>query len=161
MRSAWTSPAGVSTSGLGPHSWDRLLAPASPGTALRDRADARDSGGLGPLSLRELSPQDLSGRRAGDLVDELDLTDALVVGDPLLHESDELVRRRLRVRTKLHEGLRYLSGFLICFADDAGVGDGGVLAEHRLDLGRSDPEPLVFDELLLAIDDENVAAVVP
>src|SRR6267143_3667251 len=132
MRSAWTSPAGVSTSGLGPHSWDRLLAPASPGTALRDRADARDSGGLGPLSLRELSPQDLSGRRAGDLVDELDLADALVVGDPLLHEGYELVRRRLRVRPKLHEGLRDLAGLLVRFSDHARIGDCGVLAEHRL-----------------------------
>src|SRR5207249_7242829 len=44
--------------------------------------------------------------------------------------------------------------------DDAGVGDRGVLAEHRLDLSRSDTEALVLDELLLAIDDEDVALLV-
>src|SRR2546423_12032141 len=35
-----------------------------------------------------------------------------------------------------------------------------MLAEHGLDLRRSDAEALVLDELLLAIDDEDVALVV-
>src|SRR5256885_7810199 len=113
-----------------------------------------------PLSLRQFSPQDFSRRGAWHLVDELDFADAFVVGDPLLHESDELVRRGLHVRAQLHESLRDLAGLLVWLADDAGVGDSGVLAEHRLDLRRPDAEALVLDELLLAVDDEDITVVV-
>src|SRR3989442_1824905 len=112
------------------------------------------------LSLGELAPEDLSRRGARHFLDELDLTHALVVGDPFLHECDELVGGGLRVRAKLHEGLRDLAGFVVALADHAGVGDRGVFAEDGLHLGRPDTESLVLDELLLAIDDEDVPLLV-
>src|SRR5206468_10020558 len=116
--------------------------------------------GVGSLALCELPAQDLSRRGARHLVDKLDLPHPLVIGYALLHEGHELLRRGLRVRAQLHERFRDLPGFLIRLADHARIGDRGVLAEHRLDLRRADPEPLVLDELLLAIDDENVTLVV-
>src|SRR5438128_4967575 len=112
------------------------------------------------LSLGELAPEDLSRRGARHFLDELDLTHALVVGDPFFHECDELVGGGLRVRAKLHEGLRDLAGFVVALADHAGVGDRGVFAEDGLHLGRPDAESLVLDELLLAIDDEDVPLLV-
>src|SRR5438270_8321484 len=113
-----------------------------------------------PLALREFPAQDLSRRGARHFVDELDLAHALVVGDPLLHEGDELLRRGLRVRAQLNESLRDLTGLVVRLSDDTGVGDRGMLAQDRLDLRRSDTESFVLDELLLAIDDEHVALVV-
>src|SRR5207237_5653422 len=123
-------------------------------TSSGNRVAVDNSGRLRPLLLRELAAEDLPRCRAWDFLDELDLAHALVVGDPLLHERDELVGGGLCVRSKLHEGLRDLAGLVVGLSDDSGVGDRGMLAEHRLDFGRSDAEPLVLDELLLAIDDE-------
>src|SRR5438105_807601 len=99
-------------------------------------------------------------RGARHLVDELDLPDPLVIGDPLLHESHQLVGRHGGAGADLHERLRDLTRLRIRFADDARVGHGGMLAEHRLDLRGPDAEALVLDELLLAVDDEDVPVLV-
>src|SRR5207244_3715028 len=77
------------------------------------------------------------GRRARHFLDELDLAHALVIGDPLLHESDELLRRGLAVRAQLDESLWDFTRLFVGLSDDSGVGDRGVLAEHRFDLGRA------------------------
>src|SRR5438093_10896598 len=119
---------------------------------------ARRGGGLLPLG--QLTSQDLARRGARHLVDELDLAHALVVGDALFHEVHELVRRDRRARTELHERLRELAGSFIRLADHSGVGDGRMFAEHRFDLRRPDAESFVLDELLLAVDDEDVALLV-
>src|SRR5207237_6176237 len=112
------------------------------------------------LPLGELTAEDLAGRGARDLVDELDLPDPLVIGDPLLHESHQLVGRHGGAGADLDERLRDLTRLGIRFADDARVGHGGMLAEHRLDLRGPDAEALVLDELLLAVDDEGVPVLV-
>src|SRR5438093_8545291 len=116
--------------------------------------------GAGLLPLGQLASQDLARRGARHLVDELDLAHALVVGDALLHEVHELVGRDRRACSELHERLRDLAGSFIRLADHSGVGDGRMLAEDRFDFRRPDPESFVLDELLLAVDDEDVAFLV-
>src|SRR5437762_5251234 len=163
--STWLTLLASDSSSRGPGAGgkSRSSAPPTGASGARRVRGARcgsDGRGRRLLPLGELAAEDLAGRGARDLVDELDLADPLVVGDPLLHEGHQLVARHAGTGADLHEGLRDLARLRIRLADDARVGDGGMLAEHRLDLRRPDPEALVLDELLLAVDDEDVPVLV-
>ena len=57
-------------------------------------------------------------------------------------------------------GADLLAEGLVRDADDGGLGDGGVLVEHLLDLARVDVQPAADDQVLLAVDDEEVAVLV-
>ena len=67
---------------------------------------------------------------------------------------------RRRSRLEHHEGLRHLARLLVGRADHRRVRDRRMGEQQRLQLGGRDLEALVLDELLQAVDDEEVAVVV-
>src|SRR5215472_10723125 len=104
-------------------------------------------------------PQDLSGGGLRDLLDQLEVADALVRRDALGHpRHDRLGRRRSRrvVALEHHVGLGHLAGLLVRLAHHSGVEDSGMRHQQRLELRRRHLEPLVLDQLLGAVDDEEV-----
>mmetsp|Transcript_20303 Transcript_20303/g.28547 ORF Transcript_20303/g.28547 Transcript_20303/m.28547 type:complete len:230 (-) Transcript_20303:289-978(-) len=111
------------------------------------------------LSVSQDSAQDLSTGAFRDLVDELHQADLLVRRHPLRNVPHDVVGGEGVVL--LHdEGLGQLIGLLIRDANDGGVGDLCVPEEERLQLRGGDLVALVLDELLEAVDDEEVAVFV-
>src|SRR5260370_1304384 len=104
------------------------------------------------------APQDLAGRRLGDLVDHLEAPDLLVRSDPRRHELHDLfgILRRLQH----DERLRHLLTLFVEHSYHRDVRDVGMRQQKRLQLGRRHLESLVLDELLQAVDDEVQVAVV-
>src|SRR5581483_3444540 len=80
---------------------------------------------------------DLGGLAAGDGVDELDGLGHLVGGQLRLGVGDDVVgRRRVGLVGRLDDGVHAPAPLVVDQADDDDVGDGGVVDEGALDLGR-------------------------
>ena len=78
-----------------------------------------------------------------------------------VHCVDERApRRRRRAGAQHHVRLHRLARVRVRHADDADLGDAGMLGEHLLDLGRIDVEPADDDEVLGPVDEVEVAVVV-
>jgi hypothetical protein len=75
-------------------------------------------------------------------------------------EGDDLRLVGARPGLEGDEGEDLLAQLRVGPADDGGLGDGGVLVQHLLDLARVDVVAAADDEVLLAVDDEQVAVLV-
>src|SRR3954464_919358 len=105
--------------------------------------------------------QDLSGRRLGNLVDDLDLTRVLVRRHPLLAEGDQLVLAGGLALLQRDERLDGLAAVLVGHADDRRLADGRVAVEDVLDLTRPDLVARGVDLVLLAVDEVVLADAAP
>ena len=109
----------------------------------------------------DLALEDLAGRALGELVDEPDLARVLVGGDALLDELAQLGRRVASAPALSATAAPTSSPSSSCgIADHGGLAHRGVLVEDLLDLARVDVVAAADDELLLAVDDEEVAVLV-
>src|SRR5262249_4205739 len=107
----------------------------------------------GELLLLEDAAEDLAGGCLRDRVDELDLAGNLVVGETALDEGDDVAGRQVLPLLPDDESLGNLAGLGMRLTDHCRVGDGRVLDQERLDLGRRDAESLELDHFLLAVAD--------
>src|SRR5207244_10066183 len=107
--------------------------------------------------LAQEPPQHLPARALRELVAELDRPRALVAGEPLAAELDELVLADLRGRAADDDGRRPLAPRLVGDADDGGLEHRRVRVQHLLDLARIDVLAAGDDQVLLAVDDVDVA----
>src|SRR5579875_2864906 len=126
-----------------------MLAPAF---AARVRSAAR--------GWMDLALEDLARRPLRQVVDDPHRARVLVCGDALTHVFAELVRCRLGALTEGDCGADLLAPLVMRDAEHRGLADGRVLVEHLLDLARVDVVAAADDELLLAVDDEEVAVLV-
>src|SRR3954462_13629221 len=120
----------------------------------------RPSARPGLLRHLDLALEDLAGRALGELVHEPDLARVLVAGDLLLHEALELVGGDVLPLLEDHGGADLLAHRLVGHADHRGLEHALVLVEDLLDLARVDVVAAADDQLLLAVDDEEVAVLV-
>ena len=79
---------------------------------------------------------------------------------PRLHEVDQFVRIRLGTFARHDHGGDGLAPFVVGHADHGDHRDIGMLRQHILDLARKDVEAARDDHVLLAVEDEHVAALV-
>src|SRR6266516_3846815 len=104
------------------------------------------------LSLQPLV--DLAVVLTRQLVDELNAARALVVRQPVTTEADELVGKvaaRLDARAQLDHCEHLFAPLRVRDADDGGVGQGGMVEQHRVDLGRVDVHAARDDEVGAAV----------
>src|SRR3989304_6578215 len=130
--------------------------PVLPGPT-RARAPTRWDG---PLPVDKLPPPTLPHRVPGDGLDELHLSHLLVGGYPLLYVGHQLIRPRLSPGDEDDVGLGHLPTRRILFGDYAGIQHCWVLPQHLLQLRRGYGVALVFDDVLLAVEDVDVALLV-
>src|SRR5215207_9388113 len=147
------------TSSRRPGSWRSSSRVAGDGT--RVRFELKDLETLcDPGRRADLAFEDLARRALGQLVDEPDLARILVGGDALLDEALHVLGRRAGSRLQGDRGTDLLAQTVVWDAHDRDLADGGMLVEDLFDLARVDVEPAADDQLLLAVDDEEVAVLV-
>src|SRR6516164_2250545 len=112
----------------------------------------------GSTGLAKLVLHDLARGVQREGVQEGDVAGHLEAGHPRLAPGDQLVGGD--GAPGHHERLADLSHPLVGDADHGGLGDGRVLHQEPLDLGRVGVEPADDEHVLLAADDLQVAAVV-
>src|SRR5215831_15591389 len=103
---------------------------------------------------------DLADRRQRDLRQDLDLAGVLVAAEALLRVGDELGLVGVEPRSQLDERDDLLPVRLVGPADDAGRRDGGMLEQRVLDVAREHVEAAADDQVLHAVDDEEIAVIV-
>src|SRR5262249_3077128 len=109
----------------------------------------------GTLLLDQHAAQDLARRRFRDRIDDGHPTNLLVGRHAT---SDPVHPLGWRDRCAEHdEGLRDLAGLLVGARNHRGVHDRGMREQQAFELGRRHLHALVFDQLLDAIDDVEVA----
>src|SRR5258705_8901910 len=113
--------------------------------------------GLG-AGYANLAAQNFPGGALGQLVDEPHLAGVFVGSDPVFDEGADLRGGGADARFEHDGGADLFAEQFVGDADDGGLGDGGMLVEHLLDLARIHVVAAADDELLLSIDDV-VAAV--
>jgi hypothetical protein len=114
---------------------------------------------LGDVLLLDKKPaQDLARGGLGDLVNELDTTDPLVWRNPLGKPANQLVGGC--ATAKDNECLRYLASYLIRAPYDGCISYRWMGQQNTLQLGGGDLEALVLDQLLQAVDDEELVVIV-
>src|SRR6266542_791732 len=109
------------------------------------------------------SPQQLSLQCARKLLDELDEPRQLVNGNvvaAIVDDTQFQLFARLIAGLENDEGLHVLAAHRIGNADDAGVGDGGVLQHRILDFLGSDAVAGALDQVFLARHEAEVALIV-
>src|SRR3954447_18160397 len=113
-------------------------------------------------SLRDLDLplEDLARRPLGQLVDEPDLARVLVAGDLLLDVLAQLVLGDVLTILQRDRGADLFPQLGVRHAEHGGLGHRGMLVEDLLDLARVDVVAAADDQLLLAVDDEEVAVLV-
>src|SRR5437870_4152224 len=123
---------------------------------------ARSDPPLAPLPVRraDLALQELAGGITRDLGDEVDGARALVVGETLAAEIDDVVRGRVRAVFQLHDGLQLLAPLLVRDADHRDVEHRGVLVDDLLDLRGIDVDAAGDHHVGLAVDDVEVVVLV-
>src|SRR4249919_2162569 len=101
---------------------------------------------------------DLADRRERQRSDDVHLARVLVAADPLLRPGDELPGLEwLPERDERHD---LFAALRVPAADDRRALDRGVFEERLLDVAREDVEAAPDDQILLAVDDVEVAVVV-
>src|SRR4029453_15910993 len=120
----------------------------------------RDAGHGGPSRKLDLALEDLPGRALRQLVDEPHLARVLVGGDVLLDVRLQLRGRDRRSVLERHGGADLLAELGMGDPDDRALAHRRVLVEHLLELPRVDVVAAANDQLLLAVDDEEVAVLV-
>src|SRR4051794_21962497 len=118
--------------------------------------------GVAARSLRDgdLPLEDLAGRALGELVDEPDAAGGLVGRDVLLDERADVVLGGVLAVLERHCRADLLAQRLMRHAEHRRLADRRMLVEHLLDLPRVDVEAAADDQLLLAVDDVEVAVLV-
>src|ERR1700688_3381484 len=112
------------------------------------------------LALEEGELQDLADRRLGQLAAEFDEFRQLD-GRELVGQEGEQARRVERSTVVPHDkGLDGMTAIGIGHAHDRRLGDGGMLVDRLLDQARIDLVAARDDDLLEAVDDEEVAVLV-
>ena len=96
----------------------------------------------------------------GQLVDEPDPARVLVGGHLLLDVALQLVGVERLALLQHDRGAHLLAELVVRHADDGRLLDRRVLVEHLLDLARVDVVAAADDQVLLAVDDEEVAVLV-
>src|SRR3984893_14428294 len=99
-------------------------------------------------------------RVARELVDELDHTGTLVVGEVVSTPGDQAVGAERRPRARLHDGVEDLAPALVGHAENGAVHHVGMLVEGILDLARIDVHTTRNDHVALAVGEVEVAVVV-
>src|SRR5215213_298519 len=112
----------------------------------------------GALALDEDAAQDLARSGFRNLVDELHATHLLVWRDTRGDERHQLFRISLAFQHD--ECFRDLASPLVWSGDDGGVGHRRMGQQDGFQFGGGDLEALVLDQLLEAVDDEEVTASV-
>ena len=135
-------------------------ADAADGALTRDAGPHRRDLRLLALRHRDLPLQDLARRALRQLGHEPHVTRVLVGRDALLDECLQVLRRRVRTRLQRDGGADLLAQLGVRHCHDRRLGDGRVLVEHLLDLAGIDVVAAADDQVLLAIDDEEVAVLV-
>src|SRR4051812_30956827 len=131
--------------------------------ARRDDSARRDGGGERSLEQRlaELALEDLAAGVAGQLlVHEPDLHRDLERGEASADVVLHVGLRERRAVAHADDGTDLLAETIVRDADDRGLGDVGVLVERGFDLGRVDVLATADDDVLDAVDDEQVAVLV-
>ena len=113
-----------------------------------------------PRGALDLASQDLAGRSLGQLVDDPDGAGVLVGGQALLGERLQLLLVDVVAVLERDRGADLLAQVVVLDADHGDLGDGLVLVERLLDLARVDVVAAADDQVLLAVDDEEVAVLV-
>src|ERR671930_1155831 len=90
----------------------------------------------------------------------MDLARILDLADALAGPGDELLRRDGGLGRQRDERDDLLAALWVGSADHPGHRHLGVLAQRVLDVPREDVEPAPDDEVLLAVDDVDVAVLV-
>src|SRR6476469_6712903 len=108
----------------------------------------------------DLALEDLAGRALGEVVEEPDDPRVLVGGDPLLDVLADLLGRQLLAVVDDDRRADLLAPLVVGDADDRRFADLRVLVEHLLDLARVDVVAAADDQVLLAVDDVEVALLV-
>src|SRR5919107_5576749 len=113
-----------------------------------------------PLFVRKHALEELANGALGKLLAELDLLRHLVWGEFVAAVGDEVLLRQRATLFLNHEDLHRLSPVFVWHADGNALDDLGMLVEHLFDIPRIDLEAARVDDLLLAVDDVEVAVVV-
>ena len=108
----------------------------------------------------DLALEDLAGGALGQVVEEPDQARVLVGGDPLLDVGADLLGRQLLALVEDDRGADLLAPLVVGDADHRRFADLRVLVEHLLDLARVDVVAAADDQVLLAVDDVEVAVLV-
>src|SRR3990170_3812161 len=140
--------------GMTPDAWPMPLLPGPPPVL------TRPARACGPLPVDELPTQDLPRRRSGHGLDDLDLPPLLEGRYPRLDEGHQLLRAHLGPGPQHHESLGDLSHLRRVLRYYRRFRDRRVLRKHLLQLHRRDLVALVLDNLLLAVDDVDIALLV-
>jgi hypothetical protein len=94
------------------------------------------------------------------LLEEDDLGGALVTGEAVGDELDELILLEMHPRFGHDERLHRLAGMRMCHADDRHFGDAGMRRDRVFDFRGIHVEARHDDQVLGAIDEVQVAVVV-
>src|SRR5258708_7797301 len=105
----------------------------------------------------ELAADHFAHARLGQAAEEMDLFGRLVLGQALAAEGQDLVGARLGVVTQDDEGDHLLAVPRVGPADHRGLGHRRVFEQHFLDVARVNVEAAADDQVLLAINDVEVA----
>ena len=106
-------------------------------------------------TVRRASAQDLAGRVAGKLVDELHPSRHLVSSEIVANVGSHVVGGELRSRAPDDERGEHLAELVVGDADDGDLGDRRVVAEQLLDLAREHVLAAGHDHVVLAPVDEQ------
>src|SRR5215210_978950 len=120
----------------------------------------RPRGGRHLLRHLDLALEDLARRAHRKLVHEPDLPRVLVGGHLLLDVGLQLVLVDRLALLQHHRGAHLLAELVVRHADHGRLLDRRVLVQHLLDLARVDVVAATDDQVLLAVDDEEVAVLV-
>ena len=116
------------------------------------------------LAGAQQAAHDLAAARLGQVAAKAISRGATAGAEPLAGEADAARgaarSRRLEPVLQQHERLDDLAGDRVGHADDAGLGDGGVLHQHALDLERADQVAGRLDDVVAAADEPEVAVLV-
>src|ERR1044072_4366650 len=108
----------------------------------------------------DLPLEDLSGRPLRQVVEEPDEPRVLVSGDAILDVGADLLRAQLLALDQDDRGTDLLSPLVVGHSEDRRFADLRVLVENLLDLTRVDVVAAADDQVLLAVDDVEVAVLV-
>src|SRR3954464_4765022 len=137
--------------------WTARPLPVSRRTAAAFQA--RPSAGDG-CRRADLTFEDLARRPLRELVDEPDMARVLVRRDALLDEGAKLVGLQGLALLERDGRSDLLAERLVRDAHDGGFPDARVLVEDLLDLARGHVVAAADDQVLLAVDDEEVTVLV-
>src|SRR5579859_6727481 len=120
------------------------------------------SGGLQavPGVLRDLGLADLAAGCGRESVGEQDVAGNLLMRHPVSHELPQLIGVEGGAGLPANDGARFFAVVVIGYADDTRLGDGGVLGDDGLDLGRVEVLAAADDDVLAAVHDAQPALAV-